>query len=247
MDTPLDRRTIVPDLLSKPERKQLKHLEDQIEQWQEQLRVDLESTTTDGGEVKVPIDPEYVERFVETAQRLSSQVHKEVPPDLDPAALAEIRGRLIDGLEAINMLDKTRPLDAVDLFVVHAEAVRHIVRDALDGQPEGDESDAQQLLEGLSRQLPGISRKELGQLIGVGERQVQRLTKDGGSPSRRLQLVARLVSLLFRSWTAGGVVAWFYRQRDDLEGKAPIDVLDDADFERALMLAARRGRAQHGS
>lgn len=237
----------MPDLLSKPERKQLEHLEDQIEQWQEQLQKDLASTTTDGGEIKLPLDPEYVERFVETAQRLSSRVHKEVPPDLDPAALAEIRGRLIDGLEAINELDETRPLDAVDLFVVHAEAVRHIVRDALDGQPDGDESDARQLLEGISKQLPGISRKELGQLIGVGERQVQRLSKDGGSPSRRLQLVARLVSLLFRAWTPGGVVAWFYRRRDDLEEQAPIDVLDDANFERVLLLAARRGRAQHGS
>jgi hypothetical protein len=237
----------VPDLLSKPERKQLKYLEDQIEQWQEQLREDLASTTTDEGEIEVPIDPEYVERFVETAQRLSSRVHKEVPPDLDPAALAEIRGHLIDGLEALYELDRTRPLDAVDLFVVHAEAVRHIVRDALDGQPEGDESDARQLLEGISMQLPGISRKELGQLIGVGERQIQRLVKDGGTPSRRLQLVARLIALLFRSWTPAGVVAWFYREREDLEGQTPIDVLDDADFERPLMLAARRGRTQHGS
>ncbi|MGC1165176.1 MAG: hypothetical protein WA862_03630 [Solirubrobacterales bacterium] len=237
----------MPDLLSKPERKQLEHMEERIKWWQEQLRKDLAPTAAAAGEVEVPIDPEYVERFVETAQRLSSQVHKEVPPDLDPAALAEIRGHLIDGLEALNELDEARPLDAVDLFVVHAEAVRHIVRDALDGQPEGDESDARQLLEGISMQLPGISRKELGQLIGVGERQVQRLSKDGGTPSRRLQLVARLISLLFRSWTPAGVVAWFHRQRDDLEGRAPIDVLDDADFEQSLLLVARRGRAQHGS
>jgi hypothetical protein len=237
----------MPDLLSKPERKQLQHLEEHIEQWQAQLREDLAPTTAGGDEIEVLIDPDYVGRFVETAQRLSSQVHKEVPPDLDPAALAEIRGHLIDGLEALNGLDRTRPLDAVDLFVVHAEAVRHIVRDALDGQPEGDESNAQQLLGGISTQLPGISRKELGQLIGVGERQVQRLAKDGGTPSRRLQLVARLIALLFRSWTLAGVMAWFYRQRDDLGGQAPIDVLDDADFERALTLAARRGRAQHGS
>lgn len=236
----------MPDLLSKPERKQLEHLEDRIEQWQAQLRDDLASTM-EAGAIEVPIDPGYVERFVETAQRLSSQVHKEVPPDLDPEALAEIRGRLIDGLEALNELDETRPLDSVDRFFVHAEAVRHIVRDALDGQPKGDESDARELLEGISKQLPGISRKELGGLIGVGERQVQRLAKDGGRPSRRLQLVARLVSLLFRSWTPAGVVAWFYRRRDELDGQAPVDVLDDVDYERTLMLAARRGRAQHGS
>lgn len=237
----------MPDLLSKPEREQLERLEDQIEKWQAQFREDLSPTISETGEIEVPIDAEYVERFVETAQRLSSQVHKEVPPDLDPEALAEIRGHLIDGLEALNELDEAQPLDSVDRFVVNAEAVRHIVRDALDGQPGGDESDARELLEGLSKQLPGVGRKELGGLIGVGERQVQRLAKDGGRPSRRLQLIARLVALLFRSWTPAGVVAWFYRQRDDLDGQAPVDVLENLDYERTLILAARRGRAQHGS
>lgn len=237
----------MPDLLSKPEREQLERLEGSIERWQTELRDEL-ATTVESGSPGHPIDSAYIERFVETAQRLSSQVHKEVPPDIDPEALAEIRGHLIDGLEALNAINQATPLDSVDLFVVHAEAVRHIVRDALDGQPDGDESDAQKLLAGLIQQLPGISRKEMGALIGVGERQIQRLAKDKGrTPSRRLQLVARLVALLWRAWTPAGVVAWFYRSRKDLEGQAPIDVLEDPDYERRLMLAARRGRAQHGS
>jgi hypothetical protein len=236
----------MPDLLSKPEREQLQQLEEQIEQWQETLRDDL-ATTVEAGGVEVPLDPEYVERFVDTARRLSSRVHEQLPPDLDPEALAEIRGRIIDGLQALNELDEKRPLDSVDCFVVHAEAVRHIVRDALDGQPDGDESDSRELLESISKRLPGVSRKELGDLIGVGDRQVLRLSKDGGRPSRRLLMVARLVSLLHRSWTPAGVVAWFYRERGDLDGSAPIDVLENVDYERALMLAARRGRAQHGS
>ena len=42
-------------------------------------------------------------------------------------------------------------------------------------------------------------------------------------------------------------MAWFYRGRTDLDGKPPIDVLDDPEYERALMIAARQGRAQHGS
>lgn len=238
----------MPDLLSKPERQQLEQLEGKIEQWQEELREQLATTARAGGGIDSPIDQEYMDRFVATAQRLSSQVHKEVPPDIDPQALAEIRGHLIDGLEALFELDEDRPLDSVDSFVVHAEAVRHIVRDALDGQPDGDESSARELLEGLMKQLPGVSRKELGELIGVGDRQVQRLSKSPDrAPSRRLQLVARLVALLWRSWTPAGVVAWFYRRRGELEGKAPIDVLDDPNWERELMLAARRGRAQHGS
>lgn len=237
----------MPAVLSKPEREQLERLEDNIEQWQTELRKEL-ATSAESESSKDPIDDAYVDRFRETAQRLSSQVHKEVPPDLDPGALAEIRGHILDGLEALHQLDEKRLLDSVDSFLVHAEAVRHIVRDALDGQPSGDESDSGKLLAGLMEHLPGVTRKELGDLLGIGERQVQRLSKEGGkTPSRRLQLVARLVALLWRAWTPRGVVAWFYRKREDLEGKAPIDVLDEPGFERDLMLAARRGRAQHGS
>lgn len=236
----------MPDLLTPPNREQLEQLENEIERWQAGLQEDL-AAATESGTHEHPLDSAYVERFVETAQRLSSRVYKEVPPDLDLEALAEIRGHLIEGLEALNELDEERPSDSVDAFVVHAEAVRHIVRDALDGQPDGDESSAKELLDGLSERLPGITRKQLGELIGIGERQIQRLAKEGHTPSRRLQLTARLVALLWRAWTPEGVVAWFYRQRADLDGKAPIDVLEDPDYERALMLAARRGRAQHGS
>lgn len=236
----------MPDLLSKPERQQLERLEGIIESWQAQLRDEL---TQDVGEHKngSPLDIAYTERFVRTAQRLSSQVNKELPPDLDPEALAEIRGHLINGLEALNEIDENRPLDSIDSFVVHAEAVRHIVRDALDGQAKGDEADAGELLEGLSMQLPGVTRKELSELLGIGERQVQRLAKGGSRPSDRLRLVSRLVALLWRAWTPAGVVAWFYRQRRGLDGRPPIDVLDDPGYERSLMIAARQGRAQHGT
>jgi hypothetical protein len=238
----------MPDLLSKPEREQLQLVEGKIERWQTELQEDL---ATSAGQSEAPggtLDSAYVARFVETAQRLSSQLHREVPPDIDPEALAEIRGHIIEGLQALNAIDEERPLDSVDAFLVHAEAVRHIVRDALDGQPDGSESSAKELLDGLDQKLPGISKKQIGNLIGVGERQVQRLAKDEGrTPSRRLQLVARLAALLWRAWTPAGVVAWFYRDRPDLDGRAPIDVLEDPDYERALMLAARRGRAQHGS
>lgn len=237
----------MPDLLSKPEREQLERLETSIEQWQAQVQKEL-AINAESEEGSQAIDPAYTERFRETAQRLSSQVHKETPPDLHPEALAEIRGHLIDGLEAINRLNDERPLDSVDSFLVHAEAVRHIVRDALDEQPDGDESEAGDLIESITERLPGVTRKEMGDLLGIGERQIQRLAKDKGrAPSRRLQLVARLIALLWRAWTPQGVVAWFYRQRSDLEGKAPIDVIDDPALERDLMRAATGGRAQHGS
>lgn len=235
----------MPGPLSSPEREQLQELEILIDEWLGNLRADLAARAQ--GEIGEPIDGDYVDRFVETAQRLSSQVHKRVPRDLDPQDLAEIRGHIIEGLEATYELDEDRPLDSVDQFMVHAEALRHIVRDALDGQPSGDERDARELLHNIAERLPRVSRKDIGKLIGLSERQIQRIMKDGGQASRRLQVVARLVELLFRAWTPEGVVAWFYRQRSDLDGKAPVDVLEDPEYERAISLAVRRGRAQHGS
>ena len=237
----------MPDTLSRPEQEKLEWLEDEIEQWQTSLHKEL-ADSAESAEPEHPIDPAFVERFKETAQRLSSQVHRGVPPDIDPQALAEIRGNILDGLEALQQLDEKRPLESVDRFLVHAEAVRHVIRDSLDGQPRGDEADTGSLMAGLMERLQGVTRKELSELLGVGERQIQRLAKEEGRPpSPRLLLVARLVALLWRAWTPRGVIAWFYRKREDLEGKAPIDVLDDPAFERDLMLAARQGRAQHGS
>jgi hypothetical protein len=236
----------MPVLLSEPERRQIERLEDIIESWQAQLRDQL-AQGADELQGESPFDLAYTERFVRTAQRLSSQLNKELPPDLDPEALAEIRGHLINGLEALNEIDEDRPLDSIDKFAVHAEAVSHIFRDALDGQAKGDEDDAGDLLEGLAMQLPGVTRKEVSELLGIGERQMQRLAKGDAKPSDRMRLVSRLVALLWRAWTPAGVVAWFYRGRTDLDGKPPIDVLGNPEYERALMIAARQGRAQHGS
>src|ERR1700760_1238930 len=128
----------MPVLLSEPERRQIERLEDVIESWQAQLRDQLAQGVDElqGGS---PFDLAYTERFVRTAQRLSSQLNKELPPDLDPEALAEIRGHLINGLEAQKEIEEARPLDSIDKFAIHAEAVRHIFRDALDGQAKGDE------------------------------------------------------------------------------------------------------------
>jgi uncharacterized protein (DUF2384 family) len=232
----------MPHTLSDPEREQLERLEDLIDQWRSKLDEDLASAPTSG-----PLDDEYVERFLDTSRRLSARLHKELPPDLDPYALAEVRGHLLDGLSAIYDSGTLGPLDLLDEFVVRAEAIRHIFRDALDTQPGCDEADAQALLNCLAEWLPRISRKDLGSLIGVSERQVQRIMKDGGDSSRRLQMVSRMVALLRHAWTPEGVVAWFYRPRPDLGDRPPIDVLDDEEYEQDLMLAVRRGRAQHGS
>src|SRR6187551_975504 len=103
----------MPDLLSKPEREQLERMEGEIEQWQTELQEEL-ATSVGSESSEKAIDSAYIDRFRETARRLSSQLHKELPPDLDPQALAEIRGHLLNGLEALHQLDEVQPLDSVD-------------------------------------------------------------------------------------------------------------------------------------
>ncbi len=99
----------------------------------------------------------------------------------------------------------------------------------------------------LEEWLPRVSRKQVAVLLGVDERTLQRWAANGVRTSRRLYLVTKLVSLLKEGWTPEGVVAWFGRPRPELDSRAPLDVIDDADYERHLLLAAREGRAEHGS
>jgi hypothetical protein len=77
--------------------------------------------------------------------------------------------------------------------------------------------------------------------------QMRRHRQEGGAVPRRLQVVARLVATLRHGWTDHGVYAWFSRERLELGGHAPIDLLDDTDREQDLLLIARGGRVQGGS
>lgn len=193
------------------------------------------------------VDPEYAERFAETAKRLSVQLSNELPPQLESDAIAEIRRILINLLDELGRIDPVRPLDTIDGFFIGAEAIRHIVRDALDEHLGRQEGDARPLVEYLHEALPRISQSDQARLVGVSIRHLQRLGKDGGTPPRRLAVVARLVKLLRYSWTPEGVVGWFFRERRDLDGHAPIDVLGEPGFEGILLQLARQGRAGHGS
>ena len=51
-----------------------------------------------------------------------------MPPDLDSAAVAEIRGIIVDALHDLDEIDAERPWDTVEVFVLKAEAMRHIVQ-----------------------------------------------------------------------------------------------------------------------
>jgi hypothetical protein len=215
----------------------LKEADGAVERWIETLRENADT-----------IDTEHAKAFVDTTRRLSFRLHRELEPVLDAESLAEISGIILEGMEALyETFADAPPLVILDDLVVRAERIRHIVRDSLDASLECDEDDTSALVTRLITWLPGIRQPELGKLAGRSVRQLQRWAKEGKRPTRRLLLVVQLIALLRRAWTPEGVVAWFYRPRTDLDGRRPIDVLDNPDYERALRAAVRRGRAQHGS
>jgi hypothetical protein len=224
-----------------PEQERLKRLEDAIADWQKRL-ID-EVSDVEGG----AIDSAYHDRFRETIHRLVQLNDELHPEDFDTEALAELRGILLRMVTSAENVDSDRPLDSLDDFLVQAEALRHIVRDALDGHVSGADGDAKTVMARLEEWLPNVKQKDLAALVDRSPRTLQRWSTSGRVPPRELRLVARLVALLRRGWTEQGVIAWFYRPRDDFKGRRPIDLLHDPAFEQDLLIAARQGRAQHGS
>jgi hypothetical protein len=235
----------LPELVLDPEQQELADLEQLISDALAKLRGELEAAA---GDAEVPaIDPEYVNRWLETARRLSVQVSNDLPPQLEPEAVAEIRKIVINLLDGLERVDDKRPLDTIDQFFVGSEAMRHILRDALDEHVGVRDDDARRLVAYLKEALPRVTQVDQARIAGVSTRHLQRLAKEGGTPPRQLVLAARLVKLLRYVWNPEGVIAWFHRERTELDRHAPIDVAGDPGFERVLLRLARQGRAQHGA
>ncbi len=220
----------------------LEHIEGEISDLVEPFVQEVVTAASKNG-----VDSSFRDRFRTTARRLidlNDELHEE---DFDPSALAEFRGIIIDTIKDVSEADPDRPLDTIDSILVHAEKLRHIARDAMDGHVGGAGQSSAEVMGSLREVLPSIGQVELAALLGRSQRQVQRWAQQKGAPSRRLELVARIAMLLRHSWTEEGVVAWFLRPQADLSGKQPIDLLDDPNRELELLSRARRGRAQHGS
>lgn len=222
------------------EREELERFNHVLDTWTRSVRRALEEAPLSQRAV--------VQRWARTVHRLSATIDDAVPPSLDPAELAEIRGDLLAITQSVLMYDAEKPLDSYEEALLRLEAIRHVVRDALD-QRAADESDARGLIVRLEEALPRIGRRELAHLLGISERSIQRMLAEADpvAPSRRLLLVSRLVALLSRGWTPEGVVAWFDRSRSALDGKTPLEVIDDPALEQEVLALARAGRAQHGS
>lgn len=192
------------------------------------------------------LDGAQVAQFAETTRRLATRLSRGLGPLLADAELAEIRGVILEGIERMDAEPGLAPIEVVDDLLVRGERIRHVIRDALDGDVGVDSRDAGALTGALTEWLPRIPQREIAALANISPRQLQRWLRTGGDAPARLQLVARLVVVLRRAWTPEGVMAWFARPRRDLDGATPLAILDDPTREPDLLRAARAGRAQHG-
>ncbi|MGA9875356.1 MAG: hypothetical protein WBQ21_06060, partial [Solirubrobacteraceae bacterium] len=105
------------------ERDELQQFEELVEQSSDRLLAALSTT---------PIPREYLDRWQHTASRLSDAINRSAPPSLDGEQIAEIRGELLGIMQRVADYDPRRPLDSVETALLGLEAIRHVVRDALE-------------------------------------------------------------------------------------------------------------------
>jgi transcriptional regulator with XRE-family HTH domain len=185
--------------------------------------------------------------FATTARAWTTRFHERLPESLPPDAQNEIRSLLLNGVATLDDADlEARILDHIDALLVSLEAVRHVLRDAVD-EDYGDQiKKADDAVRQLEEWLPAANRELLAKILGMSTRTVQRWLKAGGEINPRVRVVMQLIAILRRSWTQEGVLAWFFRPRSDLGGRQPIEALKNPEEYEVLLTLARQGRAGHG-
>lgn len=194
---------------------------------------------------EVANDDAFEERWRCIAQRLRQLRYGFRPEDFDKEQILAISRALLDIYEVI---DDHESLESLDQLLINFERIRHVVRDALDEQISNVSGNSAEILDELFQRLPGVPQHEVAELVGVDRRTFARWKESDRPPSRRLQIVARLVAILRYNWTTGGIIAWFHRPRRDLGGEVPLSLLAERVIdEDALISAARAGRSQYAS
>lgn len=230
-----------------PKEQQLQELDEEVEA----LKRKLEEATGSFGDAldevsrRTEVDGSLQRRLLEIGRRL-----KELQPTIealnfDVEQTAEMYSAILDVDRAVH--GEESDLDRFEEILLGIERVRQVVRDALDEFIGGRRPDRRELVQRITDHLPGISQQELAELAGVTPRTLRRWATSGGSPSDRLLLVAKLVQILHHAWSPKGVHAWFGRPRPRLEGRRPLELLDDPGAERVLLAEARGSRNQYAT
>jgi uncharacterized protein (DUF2384 family) len=115
---------------------------------------------------------------------------------------------------------------------VALESLRQGFAAIAESEPVADERSPKEVARWLAEKTE-VPQNRLAELFGVSLRQFQRWVspqeraQPEGDDARRVRAVARIVNQLRFSLTPAGAIEWFSWPRDDLDGRRPIELLDE--------------------
>lgn len=144
---------------------------------------------------------------------------------VDPYLALVVHRSVIRAGEAVRGGDR-------DELRVALESLRQAFAAIAENEPVADERSPKEIARWLT-ETAEVPQSRLAELLGVSLRQFQRWvstteeTRPGEDDARRLRAVARIVNQLRFALTPAGAIDWFGWQRDDLGGRAPVELLDE--------------------
>jgi DNA-binding transcriptional regulator YiaG len=142
-------------------------------------------------------------------------------------------------MAALRVLDSDDPDWARTQMRIRLEQLRQVFRDLDEGEAIYDKRPAKEVAAWLDRELD-VSQARLAALLGVSTRTFQRWVSvnDKAAPddedARRLRVIAAAVNHLRHALTGPGVVSWLEAPNRELQGRAPLALLDEP--QAAVML-----------
>jgi uncharacterized protein (DUF2384 family) len=159
---------------------------------------------------------------------------------------------LHSAVSAQRALEDLESPTARDQLRVALESIRQSLAAIAEREPVSDERSPKQVVQWLAERTE-VQQSRLADLLGVSSRQLQRwistseTAQPDGEDARKVRLVARIVNQLRFVLTPAGTVEWFTWPREDLDGRRPLDLLDDPAQEPTLTTLAGSMRSAFAS
>lgn len=168
---------------------------------------------------------------------------------VDPYLALIIHRAVIQAEEAVRSTDEPAARDALRVAL---ESMRQGFAAIAESEPVADERSPKEVARWLA-ETTEVPQSRLAELLGVSLRQFQRWvspqerSQPEGDDARRVRAVARIVNQLRFSLTPAGAIEWFSWPRDDLDGRRPLDLLDEPDRLPELTAIAGSMRSTHAA
>lgn len=190
------------------------------------------------------VPPEVEELIDRVAEQLEGSLPRWATEGVDPYLGQALLAAALAGEKGLRAANDDERRRRVRLAL---ERMRQAVRDLIDESSTGEDVDVRQVARWVAG-VVGVSHAELAPLLGASPRTVQRwLAPVGSRPEgldeARVRMVARTVAHLRHVFTGPGTVRWFMRPHPDLEGRTPLELLDDPLNLPVLTRLASRTRS----